>query len=77
MQLSERTHWQGLLLRALAAAGRFQLSQHPEAEHKVVAELQALGLLATAEAPVPRLFSSADLSKLPYLTLVIKVACLG
>ena len=39
----------------------------------MVQELQGLGLLATAEAPVPRLFSPADLSKLPYLTCVIKV----
>ena len=77
MQLSERTHWPYLLLRASAAAGRFQLSQHPEAEDKVVAELRGLGLLVTAETPEPRLFSPADRSKLPYLTCVIKVSCPG
>lgn len=56
---------------------RYQISVHPEVEARIIAELSSLGLAATPEAPVPRSFSAADLSKLPYLTLVIKVLLLA
>ena len=49
------------------------LSQHPDVEARVVAELDHLELLVTAERPRPRPVSYADLSKLEYLQTVIKV----
>ena len=55
------------------ASGRFQLSQHPEAEARMVQELQGIGLLATPAAPVPRSSTPADLSKLPYMACIMKV----
>ncbi|KAK9803216.1 hypothetical protein WJX73_004613 [Symbiochloris irregularis] len=50
----------------------YLISQHPEVEAKIVAELDALELLATTERPSPRPLVSADLGKLPYLSCVIK-----
>lgn len=52
---------------------RYLLSQNPKAEARVVAELGAAGLLVTKERPKPRALEYADLSKLPYLSAVIKV----
>jgi hypothetical protein len=48
------------------------VSQHPEVEAKIVAELDSLGLLATAAQPQPRQLQYEDLSKLTYLNMVIK-----
>ncbi len=55
---------------------RFAISQHPEVEAKIVAELQSHGLAATEENPNPRQLTYPDLSKLTYLQAVIKVSCL-
>ena len=52
---------------------RYDISQHPEVERKVVEELDQLGLLATPERPIPRSLEFADLSRLTYLNCVIKV----
>jgi cytochrome P450 len=52
----------------------FSVSQHPEVEAKIVEELRALGLLATAERPVPRPIEWEDINKLTYLNAVIKVS---
>lgn len=51
---------------------RYLISQHPQAEAKIVAELDAAGLLVTAERPHPRAFAFEDLSALPYLSACIK-----
>ena len=40
---------------------------------RLEAELDAAGLLVTAERPQPRAFTFADISKLRYLDCVIKV----
>ena len=50
----------------------YLLSQHPEVEAKIVAELDAAGLLATPSRPEPRKLEWADLSKLVYLQAFIK-----
>lgn len=55
--------------------GRFCVSQHPGIEAKIVEELASLELLASAQAPQPRMLQYEDLSKLAYLNLVIKVGC--
>ncbi|KAK9856118.1 hypothetical protein WJX84_001364 [Apatococcus fuscideae] len=52
----------------------FLLSQHPEVEAKVVEELHQQGLLATPEQPAPRALCYEDLSKLPYLSMVLREA---
>ncbi len=52
----------------------YLISQHPEVEAKVVAELKGAGLLATSENPKPRAIEYADLAKLPYLGWVCKEA---
>ena len=57
-------------------ACRFAISQHPEVEAKIVAELQSHGLAATEENPNPRQLNYPDLSKLTYLQAVIKVSFL-
>ena len=49
------------------------LTQNPEVEAKVVAELDSLELLVTADRPNPRKVTYADLAKLEYLQAVIKV----
>ncbi|CAK0787662.1 hypothetical protein CVIRNUC_010884 [Coccomyxa viridis] len=50
----------------------FAISQHPEVEEKVVAELAEHGLLATKDNPNPRTLAYPDLGKLTYLQAVIK-----
>jgi hypothetical protein len=51
----------------------FLLSQNPDVEAKVLAELDSLELLVTPERPNPRKLEWADLNKLVYLQAVIKV----
>ncbi|KAK9819693.1 hypothetical protein WJX72_001295 [[Myrmecia] bisecta] len=50
----------------------FLLSQHPDKEAKIVAELDAAGLLASKRQPQPRELVYEDLSKLTYLNAAIK-----
>lgn len=52
----------------------YLISQHPEVEAKLVAELDAAGLLATPANPKPRAVEYSDLAKLPYLGWVCKEA---
>ena len=52
----------------------FLVSQHPEVEDKIVAELDQAGLLATAMRPQPRALQYEDLSRLMYLNMVIKAS---
>jgi fatty acid synthase len=52
----------------------FLISQHPEVEAKLVAELAAAGLVATQADPTPRALTYADLNALPYLAWVCKEA---
>ncbi len=52
---------------------RFMITQHPEVETKVLAELDALGLLVTSERPNPRPLEYDDLTKLTYTNNCIKV----
>ena len=54
--------------------GRYFLAKQPEVMAKLEAELDAAGLLVTAQSPRPRAFTFADISKLRYLECVIKVA---
>lgn len=56
---------------------RFMITQHPEVEAKVLAELDALGLLVTPERPNPRLLEYDDLTKLTYTNNCIKVSALS
>lgn len=49
------------------------MSQHPEVEAKIAAELDGLGLLATAERSRARPMVYEDLAQLRYLSWVIKV----
>ena len=51
----------------------YAICQNPEVEAKVVAELDAVGLLATPDRPEPRCMEHADLARLTYLQCVIKV----
>lgn len=52
---------------------RYLISQHPEVEEQVVAELDKAGLLASKERPHPRPLEFEDLSRLPYLNACLKV----
>lgn len=52
----------------------YLVSQHPEVEAKICAELDEHGLLATPSRPNPRKVTYEDLSKLSYLDMVIKVS---
>lgn len=52
---------------------RYLLSQHPEVEAKLAAELDAAGLLVTPERPNPRPMEFGDLAALTYLSWVCKV----
>ncbi len=52
---------------------RFMITQHPEVEAKVLAELDALGLLVTPERPNPRPLEYDDITKLTYTNNCIKV----
>lgn len=49
------------------------ITQHPEVEAKVLAELASLGLMATINQPTPRVMEYDDISKLTYTTNAIKV----
>lgn len=49
------------------------MTQHPEVEAKVVAELDALELLVTPGRPNPRPVTYTDLGKLEYLQACVKV----
>ena len=49
------------------------IATHPEAEAKIAAELDALGLLVTPERQTPRQISQDDLTRLPFTNAVIKV----
>ena len=53
---------------------RYFISQHPEVEAKIVRELHALGVCATADGKEPRKLTPADMQKLTYLPCVIKVS---
>lgn len=52
----------------------YLISQHPDVEAKLVAELAAAGLVATPDNPTPRDVTYADLNALPYLSWVCKEA---
>jgi hypothetical protein len=52
------------------------ISQRPNVEAKIVAELGEAGLLATPENPTPRAFELKDMQDLPYLLCVCKVRLL-
>lgn len=49
------------------------ITQHPEVEKKVLAELDSHGLLVTPERPNPRPLEWDDLGKLSYTNNCIKV----
>ena len=49
------------------------ITQHPEVERKVLAELDAHGLLVTPDRPNPRPLEWDDLGKLTYTNNCIKV----
>lgn len=51
----------------------FWISQHPEVEAKIVAELDGLGLLAAPGKAQPRRLEWDDLPKLHYVEAVTKV----
>ncbi|CAL8464901.1 g4436 [Coccomyxa elongata] len=50
----------------------YLISQHPEVEARLAAELDEAGLLVTPERPQPRDLTHADLSRLTYLNCVLK-----
>lgn len=52
---------------------RFCISQSPETEKKVLAELEKLGLLPTKANPSPRPLEYADLNNMTYTYNAIKV----
>ena len=49
------------------------ISMHPEVEKKVLAELDAHGLLVTQARPKPRPLEWEDLGRLSYMNNCIKV----
>ena len=51
------------------------VSQHPEVEAKILAELEDLELSITPARPNPRKMACADLNRLTYLQATIKVPC--
>ena len=51
------------------------IATHPHVERRVVAELDALGLLATPARPYPRELAYEDIGKLSFLTNCIKARC--
>lgn len=55
---------------------RLMISQHHDVEAKVVAELDALGLLITPSRPQPRAMTFEDITALEYTICAIKV-CSG
>jgi hypothetical protein len=60
--------------RPRVCVARFCISQHPEVEARLAAELDDNGLLAKRGRPNPRMVSHDDLAKLAYLGRVIKVS---
>lgn len=56
----------------IAPPRRYLVSQHPDVEAKIAAELDSLGLLAKPGAPPPRPAEWGDLQKLTYLGCAIK-----
>ena len=50
----------------------YLLSQHRDVEARVLAELQEVGVMASATNPTPRPLEYSDLAKLPYLQAVVK-----
>ena len=54
---------------------RYMIATHPHVERRVVAELDALGLLATPARPCPRELAYEDVGKLSVLTNCIKARC--
>ena len=52
---------------------RYAISQHPEVEARIMAELRALGVMPSAEHPQARELTYADTCELTYLQAVIKV----
>ncbi len=57
----------------MAPACRYLISQHPEVDAKLAAELDEAGLLVTPQRPAPRAMDYADLARLTYLGWVCKV----
>ena len=55
---------------------RYLISQHPDVEAKLAAELKEAGLLVTPQRPVARAMEYADLARLTYLGWVCKVGAL-
>ncbi len=53
---------------------RYFISQHPEAERRIEAELDSLGFLVTSTRKNPKRMEYADLSKLTYLSGAIKAS---
>ena len=51
---------------------RFMICAHPEVEAKVVAELQTLQLMPSAEQPQPRSMTYDDIAKITYTSNAIK-----
>jgi hypothetical protein len=51
---------------------RFLISQRPDVEAAITAELDAAGLLATRSRPSPPHIGLDDLARLPYLGCVCK-----
>jgi hypothetical protein len=63
----------GIWLSRCMGLHRYILSQHPEVEQRLVAELDAAGLLVTPHRPHPRPLQMSDLAALTYLSWVCKV----
>ena len=53
------------------------VSQHPEVEAKILAELDSLELSITLQRPHPRKMTYADVNQLTYLQATIKVPSLS
>ena len=54
---------------------RLLISEHQEVERKILAELDALNLLASQENPNPRSMHLGDLNSMPFFLNVCKVGC--
>ena len=59
--------------QALLLCCRYLISQHPEVEAKLTAELDKHGFLATLDNPTPAKMTYSDLNNLTYLSWVCKV----
>ena len=55
------------------SASRYCITQHPEVEARIAAELSSCGLLAAPGQLAPRAVAHDDLARLAYLNRVIKV----